>query len=58
MLMMLNNEYTHKWMSGNMQIQRLDTKGASMSHYAVIGGGIAGLTAANALATAGSVTLF
>jgi len=58
MLIILNNEYTHKWMSGNMQIQRLDTKGASMSHYAIIGGGIAGLTAANALATAGSVTLF
>ncbi|WP_260741270.1 phytoene desaturase family protein [Tunturiibacter lichenicola] len=28
-----------------------------MSHFVVIGGGIAGLTAANALATAGSVTL-
>jgi hypothetical protein len=31
--------------------------GMSMSHFVVIGGGIAGLTAANALATAGSVTL-
>jgi phytoene dehydrogenase-like protein len=31
--------------------------GVSMSHFVVIGGGIAGLTAANALATAGSVTL-
>jgi glycine/D-amino acid oxidase-like deaminating enzyme len=30
----------------------------SMSHFVVIGGGIAGLSAANALASAGSKSLF